>query len=165
MNTHANTTDKETLTLAERAGELAVIAAMLLLAGFFAYHQLARTGYFTAAFGPLEMLCLYGPIVVSFAAPIVRLATGQRNPARPLEAATSLFLGIGSLWLLIVFPFEFSHLGDVLPGPLHFLLGWFTNGLGRIALILQVIIGPVSAVLTMRKYASLRRRREVAGAA
>jgi len=151
-------TDPEVLTPSQRWLEIMIVAALLLLFTFLAYHQLANTGFFTARFGSLEMVCLYGPILLATAAPIVRASTGRRNPARPLEAAASLFLAIGSLWLLNVFPFSFVHLADTLPAPVRFVLAWVTDDIGRIPLILQVIIGPISALLTIWKYISIRRR-------
>ena len=149
--------DRETLTPSQRVGGLAVIAAMLLVFGFFAWHQLTGTGFYTAQFGPLEMLALYGPILVSFAAPIARALSGRHNPARPFEAATNLSLALGSLWLAIVFPFNFSHLADVLPGALRFVLSWISNDIGRFVLILQVLIGVIATPLTIFTYISIRR--------
>jgi hypothetical protein len=158
MKTVGEKTDKEVLTTGQRWGELISVVAMLLLFGFFAYHQVAHTGFFTAKFGALEMFCLYGPILVSVAAPVVRAVSGRRNPARPFDVATYVFLAMAALWFLMVFPFNFSHLADALPGALHFVLAWITNEIGKVVLILQVIIGPISAILTTRKYLSLRWR-------
>jgi hypothetical protein len=152
-------TDKDVLATGQRLGELLSIVAMMLVFAFFAYHQVAHTGFFTAKFGALEMFCLYGPILVSLAAPGVRAVNGCRNPARPLEVVHFLFLGIAALWLLMVFPFNFSHLADALPGTLHFALSWITNDIGKVLLILQVIIGPISAFLTTWNYLSFRRRK------
>jgi hypothetical protein len=158
MTTTAQKTDTEVLTPLQRWGELVLIAVMLLLLGFFAYHQWARTGFFTARFGPREMLCLYGPILLSFAAPIVRLLAGRRNPARPLDAATSLFLATADVWLLTVFPFDFSHLTDILPGVLRYIFSWMTDDIGRAILILQIVVSLISALVTMIQYLSVRRR-------
>jgi hypothetical protein len=158
MKTVGEKIDKEVLTTAQRWGEFISVVAMLLLCGFFAYHQVANTGFFTVKFGVVEMICLYGPILVSFVAPAVRAVSGRRNPARPFDVAMYVFLAIAALWFLMVFPFNFSHLADALPGALHFVLAWITNDIGKVCLILQVIIGPISAILTTRKYLSLRRR-------
>jgi len=151
-------TDNETLTPTQRWTGLLVIVGMLLLAGFFAYHQFTNTGFFTAKFGSLEMLCLYGPILVSFAAPIARAMSGRQNPGRPFDAATNLSLAAGSLWLWIVFPFNFAHLGDVFPNALRFATSWITNDIGKLLLLLQAIIGPITALLTILKYLSIRRQ-------
>ena len=158
MNAASEKTEKETLTPAERWLEGIGIIAMPLLFGFLAYHQWANTGFFTDRFGSLEMFCLYGPIIFNLSAPIIRALTGRRNPARPFEAATSLFLAVGSLWLLIAFPFDFSHLADALPGPIRFVLAWVTDGIGKALMILQVVLGPISALPTIWKYLSIRRQ-------
>jgi hypothetical protein len=106
----ANTmhSDREVLSLAERVAEpiFSLIATCLLLA-FFAYHQLTATGFFTAQFGPFEMLCLYGPILLAPAAAFTRAMSGQRNPARPVEAFANLCMALAAIWLLRVFPFNF----------------------------------------------------------
>jgi hypothetical protein len=157
MKTVVEKTDKEVLTTSQRWMELLIVAGMLLLFGFFAYHQLTNTGFFTAKFGPLEMFCLYGPIFVSLAAPVVRALSSRRNQARPFEAATNLSLALGSSWLWIVFPLNFAHLGDVLPGALRFIISWITDDIGKVLLVLQVIIGPLSAFLVTWKYIAVRR--------
>jgi len=151
-------TEKEVLTTPQRFLELLLIPAMLLLFGFLAYHQAEDTGFFTDEFGTVEQFCLYGPIFVSLAAPLIRAGSGRRNPARPFEAVTHLFLALGSLWLLIVFPFDFPHLADALPEGIRFILSWVTNDIGKIPLIIQVILEPIMALLTARKYLLTRQR-------
>ncbi len=158
MKAIADGTNEEFLTVSQRWAGLIIVAAMVLVFGFFAYHQWANTGFFTAGFGPLEMLCLYGPILLSLAAPIARALSARRNPARPFEAATDLSLALGSLWLFLVFPFSFSHLADPLPGAIRFVLAWITDDIAQVVLILQVIIGSISALLTIWKYLSVRRQ-------
>ncbi len=157
MKTSVARTDDEELAPAQRWGELLIVVAMLVLFGFLAYHQFTQTGFFTDAFGPVEMLALYGPILVSFAAPIVRALNGHPNPARPFDVATNLSLALGSLWLFIVFPFDFTHLADALPGVLRLVLSWVTNDLGKVLLMLQVIIGPIAALVTLFKYLAVQR--------
>ena len=151
-------TDTEVLTAMQRWAGLFIIVGMFLLGGYFVYHQLTNTGFFTDKFRSLEMLCLYGPILVSWIAPLVRAFNGHRNPARPFEAATSLTLAMGSLWLWIIFPFNFAHLADILPGALRFVISWITNDTGKVLLMLQVIIGPIAALWTILKYFSVRRQ-------
>lgn len=158
MNTIGQKTDKDLLTLPQRWAELCTVLVMLLLMGFFVYHQVAQTGFFTASFGAWEMVCLYGPLLCSCVAPTVRAVAGQRSPARPFEAATNLFLAISASWLLMVFPFNFAHLADALPGALHFVLAWVNNDLGRIVLILQIIVCPIVALVTLWIYLSRHRR-------
>jgi hypothetical protein len=158
MNTRTAATDRETLTFPLRLAELAVIVSMLCLLAFFLYHQQTNSGFFTEKFGALEMLALYCPILLSLVSPAIRAWTGHRNPGRPYEIVTSLLLALGSLWLLIAFPFSFVHLADTLPSGLHFILAWVTDDIGKILLLLQIVIGPISAVLTAVRYLSFRRQ-------
>lgn len=150
-------TANEILTSSQRVGGLAVVGAMLLVFGFFVLHQLTHTGFFTARFGTIEMVALYGPLLLAFAAPLVRAISGRRNPARPFEAATNLFLAAGSFWLVITFPFDFARLADVLPNGMRFIISWINNDVGRLVLMLQVIIGVITALLTMIVFFSQRR--------
>lgn len=145
-------TDREILSPLERAGEVIIIGFMIALFAFFILHQTTGTGFFTEKFGPLEALCLYVPLLLGLSAPTIRALSGKRQPARPFEAATSLFLSAGSLWLLIAFPFDYSHLADVLPAGIQFILRWVTDDVAGIVLLLQVIIGPISAGLVMMRF-------------
>ena len=152
-------TDNEILTPSQRwIGPIATVIAMLVLLGFFASHQQSNTGFFTDKFGSMEMLALYIPILLSFAPPIARVISGRQNPARPFEAVTNLSLALGSLWLAIVFPFNFAHLNDVMPSAIRFIFAWITNDIGRFVLILQVIISVIIAPLTIFAFFSVRRR-------
>jgi hypothetical protein len=138
--------DKEIVSIPQRVAEpIFSLIAMMLLCGFFAAHQLTHTGFFTDAFGPLEMLCVYGPLLLTLAAPFMRALTGRRNPGRPLEFATSLCTALAGLWLLHVFPFDFAHFADVFPEQLQFMFMWVSDGIGKIVLLLQVGVGLISA--------------------
>jgi hypothetical protein len=124
------------------------ILAMALMFSFFAYHQMADTGFFTREFGPFAMVCFYGPIILSPAASIIRAVSGHRNTGRPLEVLVNLFLASAALWLLVEFPFDFSHFADALPAAIRFVFAWVNNDIGKIVLILQIIIGSMVAFAT-----------------
>jgi hypothetical protein len=144
--------DKDALGLADRIAEVIPFIIMWAMFGFLYNHQRSDSGFFTAEFGAMEQFLLYGPIFASMIAPIVRAGTGYRNPARLFEAGTNLFLAVGSLHLLNVFPFEYAHLADTLPGWLEFSLAWVTNDIARIFLIIQIIIGPIIALVQVWQY-------------
>lgn len=155
---NASPEKNEVLTSVERWGEAAIVVSLWLLLGFFGRHQALNTGFFTDRFGTLELVCLYGPILLAMLPPAARALNGRRNPARPLEVVAHLSLMLGSLWLVLAFPFDFAHLGDVFPAVIGSMLGWFTDDLGRVVLILQVIISPISAGVNIWRYISFRRR-------
>jgi hypothetical protein len=154
----ANKIDHDCLTSTQRWAGLLIVVGMLLLFGFFLFHQITRTGFFTSKFGSLEMFCLYSPIFVSLVAPIVRAVSGRQNPSRPFDAVTNVSLAFGSFWLWMIFPFDFAHLGDVLPSILRFVTSLITNDVGKILLMLQWIGGPISGLFTILKYFSVRRQ-------
>lgn len=156
MSTVAPKSKREVLTLGQQVGELISIPIMFLLFAFFVYHQVANTGFFTARFGPVEMFCFYGPMLLSVAAPLARAVTARRNPGRPFEIATNVFLALAALWLLNVFPFDFTHLADALPAALRFLFAWINDDIGRLVLMLQVLVGSLVALFTAGKYLAVR---------
>ena len=152
MSTIGEKSEKDILTIGQRVGECISIVILLCIMGFFLYHQSAQTGFFTATFGSVEMLCFYGPMLLSLAAPLARAVIGRRNPARPLEVVTNVGMALGAFWLLRVFPFNFAHLADALPGEMRFILAWLNNDLGKIPFLLQVIICPIVALVTFWIY-------------
>ena len=163
MQPASNVTDKESLTIPQRWAGMYTVILILLLMAFFAYHQWINTGFFTDKFGWAEMLALYGPIVVSFGPPIQRLVQGQRNPARPLEAATDISLAAGSIWLWNQFPFDFTHLADPFPAAMRFAFAWLTNDTGRFILLLQIAIGFISGLAIIVSYVREKRTQHHAG--
>lgn len=150
--------DKGKMTPSRRWVGLFTVVLLLLLLVFFAYHQWKKTGFFTDNFGTAEMLALYIPIVISIGPPIQRAIQGRSNPARPLEALSDLSLAIGSIWLRNHFPFNFAHLADPFPAGMTFAFTWITNNVGRFILLLQIVIGFISAFSTMASYLSERRK-------
>jgi hypothetical protein len=150
MNTVKHYSDD--LSVLHRWGELLIATGLLLLAGFFIVHQYTNTGFFTTKFGQIEMALLYGPLLLSFIDAVIQVVTGHRHLARPFEAASGLFLGVAAVWFLIVFPFDFTHLADVLPEGLRFILAWVTNDIGKIPLLIQVFVGPITAIGAIRAY-------------
>jgi hypothetical protein len=154
MYTPAGITRRELLSAPQRVAEpLFSAMALVVLGGFFVTHQRLETGFFTERFGPVEMLCLYGPLALSLAAPLTRALYGQRNPARPVEVVTHLCAALAGLWLLQVFPFDFTHLADVFPAEFQFLLAWMSDGIGNFLLLLQVAVGVLAALFTLVTYA------------
>jgi hypothetical protein len=139
-------TEKEYLTPGQAFGEVISLLISALIIGYFWRLWTIDAGFFTAAFQPPEQFWFFAPMLLGLAAPTVRLLVGRRNPARPFEIITDVFMVIGAIWLLRVFPFDFSHLGDALPGNLPALLNWVPNWLGRVGLALQLVGGTIGAI-------------------
>jgi hypothetical protein len=58
-------------------------------------------------------------------------------------------MALATLWLLRVFPFDFTHLADALPTGLQFTVAWVNDDIGKIALLLQAVVGVLAALITM----------------
>jgi hypothetical protein len=151
-------TDKEYLTPSQRFGEVISLIIMALIIGYFWRLWSIDAGFFTSAFQPPEQFWFFAPMLLGLAAPTMRLLVGRRNPARPFEMVTDVLMVIGAIWLLRVFPFDFSHLGDALPGNLPALLNWVPNWLGKVGLVLQLVGGVIALIVTTVQFirASLR---------
>jgi hypothetical protein len=115
----------------ERAGEAFAIVAVSLVTLYFVSSQIDKTGFFTPAFGNLETFLFYLPVPLGIAVCFIRLITGRKNPARPLDTIDAAITGIACLWFFAIFPFNFSHLGDLLPSQMQFLADWIPNYLAQ----------------------------------
>jgi hypothetical protein len=84
MNTDVATANHEVLSPAQRVIDPIVsIVAVGVLVSFFAAHQLAQTGFFTARFGALEMVCVRSHRVVT------RRTHDQSSERPPYSSPTS----------------------------------------------------------------------------
>lgn len=144
--------DSNNVSSARRLSSMFSVGLTVLLLIFFGIHQKDNTGFFTSRFGPVEMAALYLPIVISMAAPLMRILMGTLDPARLVEAFSDICLAVGSLWLRHTFPFDFSRIADVFPPNIQVGFGWLNNNVGRIILVLQIIIAFISAFATIGSY-------------
>jgi len=140
------TKEKEFIGPFERGAQVFAIAGALLLFWFFRYHEVHATGFFTSAFGPQEMLALYGPLLISLAPPFARMLTGRRSDGKLLDALYSAAMAFGAWWLLRTFPFDYSHFADPLPAGFHWLLAWVTDGFARIIFVIQIVAGIIGTI-------------------
>jgi len=148
---------KDRLSLSDRAGNVVGILAMLVLLWFFIAHQTSSTGFFTSKFGQTEAFLFYAPPLLSIIATAAKAAVGRKNVLRPLDVAGMILSFVALVWVFAVFPFDFSHLADVLPGFLRFLLQWISNDLARGVMALAMILIPIAAVYTAALYVFVRR--------
>jgi hypothetical protein len=159
MNAQNQYSQREYLSPPQRFGELVSMVFMFLFLAYFVYLQVANTGFYTSAFGPAEMFFVYGPMLLSFVAPLTRALTGRRQAGRPPEILTNLLMTAAAIWLLVVFPFNFAHLADGLPMEFRFLLAWVNDTIGHIVLIVELIVCPLVAIATTWQYIAHRARK------
>ncbi len=146
------TKSEKAMSPARRWSGVYTLVLLILLFIFFALHQKRQTGFFTSKFGPAEMVALYLPILVAMIAPIVRMVQGRNRTALLVDTISDVCLAVGSLWLRHTFPFDFTHLAGVFPAGFPFAIAWLNDGIGRIILLLQIIIGFISALTSIVTY-------------
>ena len=144
----------------ERVTGVAIVVFSILMVLHFAAHQRQSTGFFTATFGTLEMIAVYGYWVYWIIAAGLEGVLGQRLLSRLFDVFGGLiFSGICTVWLLVVFPFEFAHFPDVLPEALRFLVKWISNDVARVVMVLGIIVHLGAAVYTPFAYKFVGKKR------
>ncbi|MFW6110831.1 MAG: hypothetical protein ACOC6H_02215 [Thermoproteota archaeon] len=138
--------EKDVIPYTDQVGNFVSIVFTILFTGYFVSHQTWSTGFFTSKFGPLEMFLFYASILYQIVPASVKILMGRKNPARVFEVVGALLTTTALLWSYIVFPFNFGHLADVLPSSIRVLLKWISNDLARLAMILAIIVTPITAV-------------------
>jgi hypothetical protein len=150
-------TKKNHMMLSERAGEGVGILCIMLVIYFFDLHQTSSTGFFTPKFGLVEMFFFYAPILFGAGIAAARGILGRRNTIRPLDVFGAVLSTVALIWLYIVFPFDFSHLADVLPRFLRFTVQWVSNDIVRFFMMMGIIVTPLTAIYTSVLYVFVRR--------
>jgi len=148
--------NKEHEKSGERAGEVFAIIAISLVTSYFVSSQIDKTGFFTSSFGNLETFLFYLPVPLGIAVCFIRLVTGRKNPARPLDSIDAAITGIACLWFFVVYPFDFAHLGDLLPSQIQFLADWIPNQLARVVFLIGGLGSLFNAVYTPMIYLVVR---------
>jgi hypothetical protein len=139
----------------DRGLSVAIVAAGVLVGLFFIAHQTRSTGFFTATFGTLEMLLLYGTLLYWIATSAL-IIVGQKDLSRDLDLG-GLFFAAGAVgWLWLVFPFDFAYSADALPDSVRFLVQWPSNDIARVLIVLSFIVhlglAVFSAILRVSVY-------------
>ncbi len=148
---------KDSLPLSERAGEVVGLIVILLVTLFWVVHQTSSTGFFTSGFGPTEAFLFYLSLLFGLVPAAGRIVVGRRNVVRPLALLNMVLIIVAIAWLLWVFPFDFSHLADVLPESLRFLLQWISDDVARVVMTIAIIATPIGIIYTAVVYVFVRR--------
>ena len=137
----------------DRIVSIVIFFFSFLIILFFVAHQVFSTGFYNSDFSILEMIALYGFLLVWIITAFLEGVLGQRFASRVFDAFGGIIFATLSLaWLSLVFPFEFAHFADVLPDFLRFLVGWISNDIARVIMMLLTIIHIVAAVYSPIAY-------------
>ena len=148
---------KDKIPYSERIGSVVAIILGVLVFFYFVAHQMWATGFFTAAFGILEVSLFYGVMVLEIVPNAMKVLFGRKNLARFFEALAAVLSVVALAWFFVVFPFNFAYFADALPDFLRFLLQWISNDIVGGLMVLGLIVAPIVAVYQALVYVFVRR--------
>jgi hypothetical protein len=129
------------IPFSERVVGIAIVVFSVLMVLYFVAHQRQSTGFFTPTFGTFEMFLLYGLLILGIISAGLEGVFGLRLYSRLFDVFGGLILAaVCTVWLLVVFPFEFAYFADVLPDSLGFLGQWISNDIARVLMVLGIIM-------------------------
>lgn len=152
---------RDRIRIGERIGNLIGVALTMVVLWFFSAQLTSNTGFFTSHFGTGDQILFFAWIIVGMLPPLGRLILGRRNATRILDIISAAFTIVVAIWFLISFPFDFSHVADVLPSSLQFLLSWITNDFVKVLLVLGILLSAMMLVYTTLFYRAVRRKLQV----
>ena len=136
----AKTDADKSIPVDERISSAAIALFSVLMVLFFVSHQTQSTGFFTAEFGTLEQVLFYGYWIVWVTTASLEGILGLRLLFRLFDVFGGIiFVLTSTIMLLIIFPFDFQYLADVLPESLRFLLQWISDDIARVVMALGAI--------------------------
>lgn len=115
-----------------------IVSVLFFFASVFALlylinHQIQNTGFYSEKFGIIEAVFLYGFWSVWIITAGLEGILGARLWSRLFDALGGILVAaIASLWLFIVFPFDFSYFTVLMPETLRWSLAWVNNDVARI---------------------------------
>ncbi len=144
----------------QRIVGVVIVVVCVLLVFYFVAHQMWSTGFFTAAFGPLEVFMFYGHLVFWITTAGLEGVLGQRLLSRIFDTFGGIiFAGVATIWLLVVFPFEYAYFADVMPESLRFLVQWISNDVARVLMVVGIIVYLGAAAYAPMAYGFVGKKR------
>lgn len=147
---------RDALPSGERVGQAVGIVITVLVIAFFMVHQTRPTHFFTDEFRTLPMAVFYVVLVLGIVPMLVKLVTNRRNDGRLWEAVNMAVFAAGGLYLLMLWPFDFSHFAEPLPRALEPALEWVTDSVARWVIGIGVAASAFFAPYTFLLYAAVR---------
>jgi hypothetical protein len=99
------------------------------------------------------MIMLYGSWICWIITSALEGVFGQRLLSRLFDSFGGIiFIVLATVWLLVVFPFEFNYFGNVLPDSLRFLVLWISNDIARVLMVIYIIVMGIAAIYSPIAY-------------
>jgi len=148
------------IPFSERFVGIAIVVFSVLTVSYLVTHQVRSTGFFTAEFGTSEMVMLYGVLILGIISAGLEGVFGLRLHSRLFDVFGGLILAaIFTIWLFVIFPFDFAYFADVAPDSLSFLVRWISNGIARVLIVLAIIVYLGAAVYCPIAYGFVGKKR------
>jgi len=151
MKTAEKEAKKDRIPNAERYGQIIGIVFIIIFISFFALHQTRDTGFFTEDFGSLAAIIFYAFAAYGIIPAIVKILTGRKNIGRGFDIIGGVIFLIAAVYLLYIFPFDFSHVAEPLPHSLEFLISWISDTFIRvvfsIGIVIMLVVTPYNSII------------------
>ncbi|MFC1879118.1 hypothetical protein ACFLZW_04330 [Chloroflexota bacterium] len=103
---------------------------------------------------------LYGLLILGIISAGLEGVFGLRLYSRLFDIFGGLFLAaVCTIWLLVVFPFEFAYFSDMAPDFLSFTVRWISNDIARALMVLGIIVYLGAAVFCPVAYGFVGKKR------
>ena len=152
---------KDRLKTTALIGDVIAIAAIALLTAYFINSYASNGGFFTDKFGGVEAFFFFGAAIAGLFPPALRLVLRRRNAVRPLEVVNSIFSIASIIYLLSVFPFDFTRL---VPSSLQSVFLWLTDDVARMLMTIGVLLTVFITAWTLLLYLAVKQELEQQGA-
>ncbi len=149
---------RERLRGSERISSLFGVFVSIVVIIYFYGHYSGNTGFFTSSFTSADAVLFFGASVLGLLPQLTRSVLGRRNVTRLLEVLTEAVFLIASIWFLATFPFDMSHLADLLPNGWHFLLTWISADLVKVVLVIAIAAMLFVIPYTLLLYQAVKRK-------
>ncbi|MBD3212957.1 MAG: hypothetical protein GF311_10145 [Candidatus Lokiarchaeota archaeon] len=144
---------EEKLPLNERIFGILIVVFCTMAILYFVAHQLLATGFFTPKFGITEMVFFYGFWLMWIITATLESILNQRFLSRIFDTFGGIiFAVIATLWLLIVFPFDFAYITDLLPGAIRFFVQWISNVVAQVIITILFVLLLVATIYSPIAY-------------
>ena len=149
---------KDTMGLSHRLFDIFFGAGFIILfLIYFLLHHVLSTGFFTLEFGRVEFFLFFVPPLLDSVVTMMRGIVGRKNVLRPFGTFQLSLSAVGVAWLLVIFPFDFSHFADVLPPSIQFALQWLSNDIVKVFMVLILIGTSIGTAYTALLYKNVRK--------
>jgi len=151
---------KDVLPKGERIGVIVGIVFIIICIVFFATHLTSDSGFFTSDFGALGAALFFGAAIYGIFPQILKFMFGTKNRVRPFEFIGNVLTLIAGIYFISTWPFDFTHLADILPGGLQPVLSWISNELVQILLIIGIPILAFFTFFELMRYFGIKKELE-----